>query len=337
MNVLFLIENAVDTGGNRVILKKIKEYTEDQGNCIEVGYTLRKITKLKDYLGVAKDIFGVYKKFFFIAKINILFRPICIKRFNLVISTGRRCIEFVSVLEDNRHIYLMQHFEVWKTYNSSFFINQSRESGYCNSIDTVKAVYFNNNPDEMNYINNIRKIKNFITVSVYLKDIITYINPLIKSIVVQEPPEISFPHESLIINNFSERKYDLLLFLRGVDFKGDGIVIKILEYYNNTEINIAVVVSLRKIKINKLAPNISFYIQPSDSSLAYLYNNSRIVIVNSLTEGFGAVAREAIKFGSKCISSNTGWVQHSDYPDLYKVYHHKFESYISKSQELLRS
>ena len=42
MNILYIVENAVDSGGNRVIAIKIRNDIRD-GHIVEVAYILRKL------------------------------------------------------------------------------------------------------------------------------------------------------------------------------------------------------------------------------------------------------------------------------------------------------
>jgi glycosyltransferase involved in cell wall biosynthesis len=309
MKVLFIVENAVDSGGNRVIFISIKD-SISCGNDVEVAYILRKVQKIKDIFGFFKDYIGMLFKYRNI-KIKLLNQPISSDEYDQVITTGRRCLEFLTDLSSKKHVHLIQHLEVWSTFKSKYFMDLSRQSGYATSSETLKCVVELECPEELAYISRLKKVKSFLTVSNYLERILIELNPR-ANINVSEPPEISYPLEAYAKKKqANKKKYDLLFFIRGLKFKGDELVEEIIKsiIVDQNKLSILVVISGKAKKLELLDSRITYIHKPSDFEMAKLYSESKILINPSLTEGYGAVPREALLYGCKCIASNTGWLQ----------------------------
>lgn len=336
MNILYIVENAVDSGGNRVIFIKIKESIK-KGNKVEVAYILRRISRIKDLFGFFKDYIGMVLKYRGV-KIKLLNQPISTENYNQVVTTGRRCLEFLNDISSYKHIHLIQHLEVWSTFNSQFFIDLSKSKGYASSDETLKCVYLNDCPEEQAYISRLKKIKTFETVSEYLKRILLEINST-ATINVKEPPEISYPLNQYSKKiKFENRNYDILFLLRGLKFKGDDLVLDLINAIieKKYKLKIAIVVS-GKAKFKFKNSQVSYFINPSNIKMAGLYSESKILVNPSLTEGFGAVPREAILYGCKCITSNTGWLQDFEKNDknIEIINKHKINLYLDAIDKMM--
>lgn len=331
--MIYIVENAVDSGGNRVIYQYIKnegsEYT---------GYLLRRFTKPKDFLGFLKDVVTVHLKYLGISKPMLLWKSVAAKNYDLVVTTGRRCLDFIDDVSAHNHLHLIQHIEAWKTLNSSEYLNYCIEIGYPSGQRTIEFIINHNDSDEIQYISKLKRIQKFKTVSPFLKEIIYEINPtaIIETV---EPPEISYPilkfGQTKMIN---DRKYDLLIILRGLDFKGDDVGLALINSVELSHLRKVVVLST-KASIKKYKESIdglgTVFCSPTDYEFALLLSESKIVINSSTSEGFGAVPREALKYGCKCVSSKTGWVINSQKNEnLSVVNSHKKNLYIDAVLEL---
>ena len=337
MKVLFIVENAVDSGGNRVIFIKVKESIAN-GNEVEVAYILRKFLKIKDIFGFFKDHIGMILRYRNI-KIKLLNQPISSDKYDQVVTTGRRCLEFLSDISSEKHVHLLQHLEVWSSFKSKYFIDLSLENGYASSAETLKCVSTLECPEELAYISRLKKIKSFQTVSYYLKRILKELNP-VANVDVSEPPEISYPIEEFVKQRKIDKKeYDILFFIRGLKFKGDELVEDLVKALikGDTKLSIAIVISGKAKKLEMQDSNIKYIQKPSDFQMAKLYSRSKILVNPSLTEGYGAVPREAILFGCKCIASNTGWLQ--DYSgsneNLVIIKKHNKDLYLNAINKML--
>lgn len=330
--MLYIIENAVDSGGNRVIYQYIRD-----SNCAVAGYILRRFTRLKDILGFLKDVISVnlmYKKLY---GSKLLIMPALSKDYRAIVTTGRRCLEFIDDLSSPNHIHLMQHIEAWRSLNSLNYFEYCKTLGYPTGEDTIKFIISQNHADEIEYINNLKKITQFQTVSTFLSDIIKHINPS-AVVSVSEPPEISYPIIKFgKVKPLSQRKYDLLIVLRGLNFKGDDIGLALLKSDELKHLKKFVILSTKKaarMYRNQLG-NVEHDCYPDDFHFATILNDSKIVVNSSVSEGYGAVPREAIKYGCLCVTSNTGWIINSiQSEDIYIVYSHIPQNYIS---QILRS
>jgi glycosyltransferase involved in cell wall biosynthesis len=339
MNILYIVENAVDSGGNRVIAIKIRNDIRD-GHIVEVAYILRKLSRFKDLAGLLKDIITCNIKYRHASKVRLIANTVNDSPYDKIISTGRRCLEFLDDLGSDKHCHLIQHIEVWNTLQSKSFFELSRNNGYLDSIETLDIINKNKEPDELSYITRLGKVGSFETVSCYLEKIVNKINSA-SNVVVCEPPEISFPRIKVgkISNN---RDIDVLMFFRNLKFKGDDIIFSLAKEINTMGYKVHLICgknSENKLKEIGGYSNIFTHFRTSDKDVAELYARSKIVINSSISEGFGAIPREAIDYGCYCISSNTGWVQCSELKGgvrLKIIYRHRVEEYLKTFRDLVK-
>ena len=336
--ILFLVENVVDSGGNRVIAIKIKNEIK-KGNIVEVAVIQRKLTKPKDILGLIKDIISSKIAYKQANKVFLLNKPIETSNYDEVITTGRRGLLFLQDITESKHLHLFQHIEAWDTLNSDYFFNFCKNNGYPSGSQTIEVLRENKVIEELIYIYRLSFLKKVETVSLYLKEIIHSLNPK-STVIVNEPPEIGLTNsEDLnIINTF---EYDLLFFVRGLKFKGDDLHIKLMRIFYSKGLRIAIVCSKKRKYYNFIKSdyeNCSFFFQPLDLDLYKIYKKSRIFVSCSVSEGFGATVREAYNNGLICVTSNVGWVQNNELfakDRLHIVKKHDFKEYVSKIETLI--
>jgi hypothetical protein len=339
MELAVLIENTKDSGGNRVISLLIQNFKKDKNNLITVLVVARKIKNIKDILGQIRDYFLSYIKYKS-SNCSVMpqFKPINVNNYQKIISTSRRTLDYVSEYDNPKHFHLLQHIEAWKTLNSDFFLNFCIRNRYPNPADLIALVRKNKNYEDINYLNNLSRIKNIITVSEYLKKCILNINSLATIKVVEPKPHIKK------INTYNLKKekkiYDVLMFLRGTRFKGDEMVISLSKKLSLKYKILLVVDDKMKKKASLLSKNntnLKILFSPANNILADAYGNSKIIIHPSLCEGFGSVPQEGLLFGCNVISSNVGWINTSFKVNnkLFVINSHNVKKYIEKIKLIL--
>jgi hypothetical protein len=337
---LFLVENVVDSGGNRVIAIKIFDAIE-KGYKVDVAVTQRVLTKPKDIAGLIKDILTSKIKYKKANKVFLLNKPIATENYDEVISTGKRSLLFIENISAKNHLHLFQHVETWGTLNSNYFSNLCKINGYPNGAETIKAINENKIISEQIYLYNLSFINKAETVSYYLKDILVKLNP--KMIVkVCEPPEIGFINNKISNMNNYNYEYDLLFFIRGLKFKGDDLHMELIRYFYKDGLKICVVCSKSKNHYNfnnKDYINSNFKFKPSDLELNNIYKKTKIFVNCSVSEGFGATVREAYNNNMHCVASNVGWIQKNELKAdqrLLVVKKHNISNYIKTIETLLK-
>ena len=320
--VLYVVENAVDSGGNRVIASYIKN--ERETNDVDVVFILRKITRFRDIAGLIKDYIGMFFKYR--SQFSIACGEIDTGRYDRVVTTGRRTLEFIDCLDSNKHTHLIQHIEAWKSLQSPDFEKESKTRGYLSGVQTIDFILKFDDPDEYGYLRRLKKIRKFLTVSKYLSNILREVSPS-SHIMVNEPPEISFPY-----NKFNEqltRHIDVVFILRGLRFKGDALTEELINHYKKIPRVKMLVILSGKAKLRDRT--IEILSKPNDRQLAQVYSLTKCFVAPSLSEGFGAIPREVIQYGANCVTSNTGWIQNSEkHQLLHIVEKHDLEEYVSK-------
>ena len=90
-----LVENVKDSGGNRVIFKRAAALAASGQHDVTILVTARKIRSLRDIAGQTRDIIASKLKYDFAASVRLQFGTVDLDRFDRVISTGRRALDFV--------------------------------------------------------------------------------------------------------------------------------------------------------------------------------------------------------------------------------------------------
>lgn len=324
---IIFIENLFPNGGTRQFLKLLR--LNNFKNKTTFYMIRRDFNSIKSVAGFIKDyLYSILHKPEN-TQIKLIFNPIHLKKNTLYISTSRRTLDFIIDVESPNHIHYFQHIEFWEYLNSDEFMKYCSESGYPSALFFAKLFKRENKLLNYNYKNKLPKINNFLTVSEFLSKILENLNKrnitLIKVI----------PH--ITHSNTCSKTYDLLLFYRASRFKGDDIVIDIINKYSNLY-KIAVVAFNnninKKITFNK---NIFMYVRPSDVALGELYAKSRLVIHPSLSEGFGSIPQEALEHDCYVVSSKTGWlIEHESSEKVKIIEKHSFENYIYEIDKLLK-
>lgn len=331
-SAIILVENLRLTGGIRQSLKLLEDIVLPSE--IYFGLTARRTCGIRSLFGFIKDYFIAQINKPAIAKIIFIKKPITIKLSTIYITTSRDTLLYVNNLGASNHIHYCQHIELWDFINSQKFLKFCESEGYPNSKKFFKLLLNNLNTlssKELSYLENLKAIKNFYTVSDFLSNLLQELNQNIPNIkLISVKPHIFKTIETSI------RKYDLMFFLRGIPFKGDEIIIELLHFFSKLQfINILVICnSARALKAfaHLKCSNITSVINPSDIDLAKYYTNSKIVVCTSLLEGFGSIPQEALSMGCKVVSSRTGWLcNHKDITEnIHVIDYHNKNHYVEK-------
>ena len=323
---VILIENLYPNGGTRQFLKLLK-FENFRDNT--VFYLIRRnFNSPKNIIGFIKDyIYAVFHKPRN-TEIKLIFNPICIQSDTLYISTSRRTLNFITELDSPNHTHYFQHIEFWEYLNSNEFLEHCTVSGYPSSSFFSNLFSIQNELLDNDYKTSLPKINNFLTVSKFLYNILKNLNKSNINI-MKVLPHINHP------NKFS-KEYDLLLFYRASRFKGDDMVLKIINKYKS--LLKIVVIAFNNDIYKKITKNDSIFIHihPSDSTLGELFSKSWIVVHPSLSEGFGSIPQEAIQHDCYVISSKTGWlIDHENHEKVKVVKKHSFDSYACEIDNLI--
>lgn len=324
---VIFIENLFPNGGTRQFLKLLNLNTF-RGNT-RLFLVRRDFSSLRNILGFFKDYLYALLHKPKNVRLKIIFKPVHLRDDTVYISTSRRTLEFIKNLNSKNHYHYFQHIEFWEFLNSKTFFEYCTNKGYPDSLYFSQLFSKDINLLDKKYKNNILQINNFLTVSNFLSEILSKLNK--KNIqLIDVRPHISYQNKLL-------NEYDLLLFYRACNFKGDEMTIEIIKKYKDKYKIVIVAFNneiYKKIKINN---NITIYIHPADTELGKIYSKSKLVINPSLSEGFGSVPQEALYHDCCVVTSNTGWVINTDSNERVVIIRkHTIDSYTDGIDKIMK-
>ena len=324
----FLIfENLRPTGGVRQALVLALELAQacDVVLCI----VRREIISLRSIAGFFKDLVIAYQNKPKGVRLRVLCKPLEAMPARHVITTSKSTLKWVKKIDSPWHSHYFQHIEVWGTLNSIEFERFCESNGYPDSREFGLFLSDLMDDQEREYLAQLENVRNFFTVSAFLKRFLTERSPgsaiTIKSV---------FPHIRGEKGGSAARDIDLLFFLRGLRFKGDDLTTRLIKYYAAKGKKIAVVVSLN-LPLPASTETVRYFIRPSDSEVAELYSRARLTVHASLLEGFGSVPQEAAALGSAVVCSNTGWLLDDVNDSITKISHHRLDDYVDVIDRVL--
>jgi glycosyltransferase involved in cell wall biosynthesis len=302
-NIVLLMENIRLTGGVRQALKLIGESGAVQKKEIwlirRTGAFLRaRLGELKDYIIASKNKpRGI--------KLRFAPRVIYVDPSAVVISTSCKTLKSIKNPGHVNHWHYCQHIEFWDLLNAEVFVRYCVSVRYPNAADIFFMI--DKYPDlvDKKYVENFRETNNFLCVSRFLVEIIDLIHDRLDKNVALVPVE---PH---IKGRDGSRncELDVLFFIRGIPFKGDELAWELIDAISGSNYVVGVVLSAGS-KLNKRfrGKGIKFYANPPDNQLGRIYASANVVVNTSLCEGFGSIPQEALSYGCKVVTSNTGWI-----------------------------
>ena len=326
--ITILFQDLRQNGGVRQALKLVEL---DGYINMNIGILVPNLMDFKLIMQFAHDVIYFFVKLKNHNKLIFVRKEMKASKKHRIITTSKKTLNYVCNIESEYHIHYCQHIETWDLYKSNYFKNYCVKKSYPNSSEffkiTSKKSLFNSNDHK--YLNKLYLIKNFLTVSSYLKNILLLFNKTASIKIIKVNPHINL----YLKKNITKKNNFCLFFLRGHDVKGDDLIERII-FSHKINRPLVIVISyipnislLLKLKLFK----IKFYVKPSDNKLSILYRNSAVVVHPSLSEGFGSVPQEGIRYNCKVIASKTGWlVGKKSSKDLKIISKHLFSLYVEE-------
>ena len=299
--IALLIKSMKRSGGNRVIADLFDRLHQSHDTEIHVFA----VPESRPHIGEVRNLILSKRRFRAAASMTRTRCPVNPGQFDLLISTSRRTLDFVTDLAHPAHVHLLQAIETWDTVNSAPFLEYCRDRRYPfpgECIDLIRKIGF---PQDVRYLEQIGAVGRIRTVSAYLDSAIRYAG---------QPREVVVCEPELFVRGTGGRvvrDIDILLFLRGAVYNGDALAVAITNALQDKPYRM-VVVAARKAKslIHEIRKRdlVSIVYDPSDAALAGHYASARVVLHPSLCNGGGFIPIEALSFGCTVVASRTGWL-----------------------------
>ena len=328
--VALLVKSIGRSGGNRVIADLFDRLSRLQDMEIHVLV----VPEIRPDIREVRNLIQSKRRYRAAASVTRTWRPVDPGRFDLLISTSRRTLDFVQDLAHPAHVHLLQAIEAWDSVNSRPFVEYCRDHRYPapeECVDLVRNIGF---PQDLRYLHQIGSLGRIRTVSGYLADAIRYVG---------RPGEVVISEPDLFVRGDgrpSDRSIDLLLFVRGEAYNGDALALMVTSRLQHDTCRI-VVVAARKaralVRSIRKQDQVSIVYDPPDTALAELFGSARVVLHPSLCNGGGFIPIEALSFGCSVVASRTGWLLSAkSRPDLAVVDRHVPDLYLAEIKGCLR-
>jgi glycosyltransferase involved in cell wall biosynthesis len=331
--IALLIENIKDSGGNREIFRLFKSLSASTENRVSVLVLARDRSSLKDFGGHIRDVVFSKAKYRGASAVKSQ-KQIIYGGYDLVISTSRRTLNFVGAFDAPWHLHFMQHIEAWASLNSEIFRRFCIDSRYPNPQECVALIRNIGIAEDIAYLGQLSRTRNFRAVSPYLAEIARALSPD-ASVEIAEPK----PHILPAIVADLPRSIDVMMFLRGLKFKGDDLNLAVAKSLAARSRRLAIVCTPKTAPlVDDIAgrSNVEIYTLPSNETVGRLYQRAKIVLHPSLCEGFGSIPQEALAIGCDVLASRSGWVGYGERPNrLHIMDVHSPEEYITKIEAIL--
>jgi glycosyltransferase involved in cell wall biosynthesis len=300
MRIALLIKSMRRSGGNRVIAGLFDRLRRLDN--IEIHVFV--VPESSPHLGEVRNLFMAKRKYRAAASVTRPGRAVDPGEYDLLISTSRRTLDFVTDPAHPRHVHLLQAIEAWDTVNSPFFLDYCMERRYPSPEDCIDLIREIGLPQDVRYLHQIGLVDRIRTVSGYLDSAIRYAG---------RPSEVVVCEPELFLRGTggrATRDIDILLFLRGEPYNGDVLSVAITNTFQ--EPCHMMVVATRKatplLKKIRRRDQTSVIFDPLDGALKEIFASTRFVLHPSLCNGGGFIPIEALSFGCNVVSSRTGWL-----------------------------
>jgi glycosyltransferase involved in cell wall biosynthesis len=299
--IALLIRSIKRSGGNRVIsdlFDRLRKTEHTEIRVLVVPYSPPHIEEVS-------NLISARRRYRAAASVRRIWRPVNPGQFDLLISTSRRTLDFVTDLAHPAHVHLLQAVEAWDTVDSTPFLEYCRDHRYPAPDECIDLVRQIGIPHDVRYLNQIGEVGRIRTVSGYLESAIRHAGRP-REVVVCDPGLFVLGAGGRVV-----REIDFLLFLRGEESNGDALSVAVINGLQDKGYRIMVVAARRAKpfiqRINK-RDQVSIVYDPSDAALAELYASTRVVLHPSLCNGGGFIPIEALSFGCAVVASRTGWL-----------------------------
>jgi glycosyltransferase involved in cell wall biosynthesis len=275
--IALLVKNLNLSGGNRVIFSLFDRLQSSLNAELHVFVVPDAKRHIKEFF----DLAACRRRYGLAASVTRISRPIDPEKFDLVISTSRRTLDFVRNLASPRHVHLLQAIEAWDTLNSEPFCRFCVERRYPTPAECVELVRTIGLPRDVHYLEQIIASRRFLTVSEYMASAIRYAGQS-QDVIISEPKlEIRGTVSPV------EKTIDFLFFVRGFPYNGDALAITVANALPD-RYRIAIVGPRR-----------------AKAEFRSLEKHSHGSVVRAPP---GFIPQEALSFGCAVVASRTGWL-----------------------------
>jgi glycosyltransferase involved in cell wall biosynthesis len=306
---LILFQDLRFTGGVR---QAVKLASDLPSAAVTICIVPRVSKNLKNLLGFLKDLLLALRHKPRSVRLRVIFSALSASENEFVITTSKRTLEFVTNPSSDFHIHYFQHIEVWDFLNSSNFLEFCKHQGYPSAESMARLLEKALSGKDERYFKSLQNINKFMTVSLFLKDLVLLVNPKASVKIMDVSPHI--------VSSIQERTGkcdDILFFIRGLSFKGDDMSKDLVKHYSLQPLKINVISSN---EMDSTCPsNVNIFVRPTDEQVAKLYATTKVVVHPSLSEGFGSIPQEALSFGCIVVGSKTGWLLNAEQQHNLKV------------------
>lgn len=328
--IAILIKSIRRSGGNRVIADLFDRLCKFEGIEIRVFVVPESRPDIRE----VRNLILCRRRYRAAASVTRAWRPVNPGQYDLLISTSRRTLDFVTDLAHPAHIHLFQAIEAWDTVNSTSFLEYCRDHRYPAPDECIDLVRKIGVPQDLRYLDQICEVGRIRTVSGYLDYAIRYAG---------RPREVVVCEPELVVRGAggrAVRNIDILLFLRGEVYNGDALSAVIASGFLDKSCRIVVVAARKAKSLVRRIRNqdqVSIVYDPTDGALAELFASARIVLHPSLCNGGGFIPIEALSFGCAVVASRTGWLLSAQSKgNLVVVDRHDPDLYHSELEGCLR-
>lgn len=301
--IALLVKNLRPSGGNRVIMQLFDELQSMLGVEMHVFVTPETAFPFSGYGSYlsCKQRYGAAKS------VRRPLRAVNPADFDVVVSTSRRTLDYVSDLGHPAHVHLLQALEAWHTENTDAFLTFCRTRHYPQASDCIDLVREIGLRRDTRYLQQIASVRCVQTVSDHLAEIIGLCG-VADRIAVREPELPILCSEA----KERERDIDVLMLLRGFVYNGDDMTLALARSLAGSSRSLAVVVSAycppEQAAALSALPDLRLIRNPPPGDLANLYARSRTVVHPPLCAGGGFMPFEALSFGCSVAASRSGWL-----------------------------
>lgn len=227
--------------------------------------------------------------------------------YEFVISTAWQTLPFVNKLEiDAKKRYFMQHYEVWPLWNDKFSWVEA-EKCVPGSPDEGMALIQGHNKFLKDYKEAVdstyRTGSPIITTSRWENRILNRLkadNNIIGNVCYGVNRELFYPE------NVEKQAFTVVALYRNSLHKGDNEVFAAFRKLKNKMQAQVDLVLFGKTKPSHRMEGVSFYENPSQSTIRSLYNRADILLYPSWVEGFGMPPMEAMSCGTAVVGFKVG-------------------------------
>ena len=282
-NIIHLLNTDRYSGAENVAIQIIKENRFQNTNF----YYVSKEGPIKKNLAISKIKFRFFKSYISLLSTIKKLKPNIIHIHDFTLLVVIAIYKFLGLL---KNVYLISHLHSNPKWIKAFNLRIIATNFAIAVVNKVVCVSL--------------AIKEEIILIPFLKSKLEVIgNPIYKHEIKQQ----------VLDNQFPQKKYDLLFVGRLVEEKQPFLFLDLVKLLKNHYPNLKSCMLgegklkdslMRKIELDKLTSNVTLlgFVNNTDD----FYNNSKLLVVPSIFEGFGLVVIEAMSYGIPILANSVG-------------------------------